>query len=57
MKKEMISKLNEIAADDFEKAQMMLDGINLVLGTKYGWLGKLAILFYDSRGYTARFKI
>lgn len=45
MNKEMISKLNEIAQENFEKAQAMLDGINLVLGTKYGWLNKRVVFF------------
>lgn len=38
MTRAMVSELNTIAAEDFEKAQAMLEGINLVLGTKYGWL-------------------
>lgn len=40
MKKSMISELNKIAQEDFDKAKSMLDGINLVLGTKYGWLNR-----------------
>ena len=43
MNKETISKLNEIAKEDFEKAKSMLDGINLVLNTKYGWLNKRVV--------------
>ena len=34
--KEQAHKLNAIAAENFEKAQGMLDGINMVLGTEYG---------------------
>lgn len=45
MKKEMISKLNELAQEDFEKAKAMLDGINMVLGTKFGWLNKRVVFF------------
>ena len=47
MTKEMISNLNEIAQNDFEKAKSMLDGINMVLGTKYGWLNKRVVFFDD----------
>lgn len=43
MNKETISKLNEIAKEGFEKAKSMLDGINLVLKTKYGWLNKRVV--------------
>ena len=49
MKKEMISKLNKLAQEDFEKAKAMLDGINLVLGTKFGWLNKRVVLFDEYR--------
>ena len=45
MTKEMISKLNEMAATDFERAKAMLDGINMVLGTEYGWLGRRVVFF------------
>ena len=45
MKKAMIKELNRIAKEDFEKAEAMLDGINLVLGTKYGWLNKRVVFF------------
>lgn len=45
--KEMISNLNECAQNDFEKAKAMLEGINMVLGTKYGWLGKRVVWFEE----------
>ena len=48
MTKEMISKLNEMAATDFERAKAMLDGINMVLGTEYGWLGRRVVFFEDT---------
>lgn len=32
--------LNKIAKQDFARAVAMLDGINLVMGTKYGWEDK-----------------
>lgn len=38
--KAQVKELNAIAQSDFPKAQAMLDGINLVLGTDYGWLAK-----------------
>lgn len=47
LSKEIISKLNAIAQEDFEKAKAMLDGINMVLGTEYGWLNKRAVFFDD----------
>ena len=43
MNKEMISKLNNVAQENFEKAKAMLNGINMVLGTKYGWLHKRVV--------------
>lgn len=36
MTKEIIAKLNTIAKEDFTKAKIMLEGINLALGTEYG---------------------
>ena len=48
MTKEMIGKLNNMATENFEKAQAMLDGINMVLGTEYGWLNKRVVFFEDT---------
>ena len=45
MTKTMISELNKIAQEDFDKAQVMLDGINLVMGTKYDWLNRRVVFF------------
>ena len=53
--KEMIKKLNETAAVDFDKAMAMLDGINMVLGTKYGWLAK-RVVFFDNPDASTCFK-
>lgn len=53
MRKEIIEKLNEIAQEDFNKAQLMLDGVNLVLGTKYGWLRKRVVFFDNPDGSIA----
>lgn len=43
--KATVTKLNGIAQEDFDRAKAMLDGINMVLGTKYGWLGKRVVWF------------
>lgn len=53
MTKEMIGKLNNMAAENFEKAQDMLDGINMVLGTEYGWLNR-RVVFFDDTSSVAR---
>ena len=53
MTKEMIGKLNNMADENFEKAQAMLDGINMVLGTEYGWLNR-RVVFFDDTSSVAR---
>lgn len=53
MTRAMVSELNTIAAKDFEKAQAMLEGINLVLGAKYGWLNRRVVFFDKPNGTTA----
>lgn len=53
MTKEMIGKLNNVATENFEKAQAMLDGINMVLGTEYGWLNR-RVVFFDDTSSVAR---
>ena len=53
MTKEMIGKLNNMAAENFEKAQAMLDGINMVFGTEYGWLNR-RVVFFDDTSSVAR---
>lgn len=53
MTKKMISDINTIAQEDFEKAKAMLEGINMVLGTEYGWLNK-RVVFFDDTSSTAR---
>ncbi len=55
MSREMINKLNEIAEENFEKAQAMLEGINLVLGTEYGWLKKRVVFFDDTSSVAAKY--
>ena len=49
MKKEIVSKLNELAQEDFEKAKATLDGINMVLETKFGWINKRVVFFDEYR--------
>lgn len=53
MRKETIEKLNQVAQEDFNKAQSMLDGINLVLGTNYGWLRGRVVFFDNPDGSVA----
>ena len=48
-----VSILNATAQSDFQKAQNMLDGMNLVLGTSYGWLAKRVVWFDEPEGSTA----
>lgn len=48
MNKKIISKINEIAQEDFDRAEAMLNGINMVLGTEYGWLNKRVVVFEDA---------
>lgn len=36
--KNQVVILNTVAKKDFGKAKAMLTGINMVLGTQYGWL-------------------
>ena len=55
MTKEMIGKLNNMAAENFEKAQAMLDGINMVLGTEYGWLNGRVVFFDDASSVTRKY--
>lgn len=45
--KNQIATLNETAENDFPKAKAMLEGMNMVLGTQYGWLNK-RVVFFDS---------
>lgn len=44
MTKKQLSELNALARTDFSKAVGMLEGINFVLGTNYGWLNKRVVL-------------
>lgn len=44
MTKQQLSELNALARQDFNRAVGMLEGINFVLGTKYGWINKRVVL-------------
>lgn len=52
MNKKMISKINEIAQEDFDIAKEMLECINIALGTDYGWLNKRVVVFDDPNAPT-----
>lgn len=45
MNKETIGILNTIAQENFRKAQDMLEGINLLLNTRYEFLNKRVVFF------------
>lgn len=53
MTKATIGMLNAIAREDFTKAQAMLEGINLAMGTKFGWLNKRVVFFDNPDADTA----
>ena len=44
MTKKQLGELNALARTNFSKAVGMLEGINFVLGTNYGWLNKRVVL-------------
>lgn len=43
--KERIGRINAVAQENFEKAKGMLDMLNEIYGTKYGWLNKRVVFF------------
>lgn len=49
----MIININETAKQNFEKAQGMLEMLNTLYGTKYGWLAKRVVRFENPDGSTA----
>ena len=55
MTKEMIKKLNTIAQENFEKAQAMLEGINMIQVTEYGWLNKRVVFFDDTSSVSRKY--
>ena len=52
--KDQITTLNIMAKTNWERAQGMLDGMNAILGTKYGWLGREVVWFEEPDADTAR---
>ena len=49
----MIKEINHVALENFDKAQGMLDMLNALCGTKYGWLAKRVIRFENPDGSVA----
>lgn len=43
--KERIKHINEVAQENFDKAQGMLEMMNEICGTKFGWLNKRVVFF------------
>ena len=50
--KDTVKRLNVTASFDVEKAQAMLEGINLALGTEYTWLNR-RVVFGDKEKHDA----
>lgn len=51
---DMIRKINHTAQENFDKAQGMLEMLNEVFGTRYGWLAKRVIRFENpDKGYSS----
>lgn len=51
--KEWIAEINQVAQVDFDRAQGMLDMLNMVFGLKYGWLAKRVVYFENPDGSVA----
>ena len=51
--KEKLMKINAMACTNWEKAQGMLEMLNEICGTKYGWLNKRVVWFENPDGSTA----
>lgn len=43
--KERIKHINEVAQENFDKAQGMLEMMNEIFGTKFGWLKRRVVIF------------
>lgn len=43
--KETIKKINHVAYDNFEVAEGMLEIVNDIMGTKFGWLNRRVVIF------------
>lgn len=51
--KERIKHINEVAQENFDKAQGMLEMLNEICGTKFGWLNKRVVFFENPDASTA----
>lgn len=51
--KERIKHINEVAQENFDKAQGMLEMLNEICGTKFGWLNKRVVFFENPNASTA----
>ena len=51
--KNMIEKINAEAKNNLEKAQGMLEMLNTLYGTKYGWLARRVVRFENPEATTA----
>ena len=51
--KEKLMKINAMACTNWEKAQGMLEMLNEICGTKYGWLNKRVVWFEKPDGSVA----
>ena len=51
--KERIHNINEMAQENFDRAQGMLDMLNEICGTKFGWLKKRVVFFDNPDGSVA----
>lgn len=53
MMKDRINKINEMAQENWEKAQGMLEMFNDIYGTQFGWLKKRVVMFENPNGTVA----
>ena len=50
---EVISKINGVAIENFEVAEGMLEVVNDIMGTKFGWLNRRVVIFDNPNASTA----
>lgn len=51
--KEHIEKINKVARENFDMAKGMLEMLNELCGTKFGWLNRRVVIFECPDGSTA----
>lgn len=51
--KERINKINEVAQENMEKAECMLDMFNDIYGTQFGFLNRRVVMFQNPNGSVA----